>query len=345
MRIFIVTALFVSAFFTYILLFPPSFLHSEHVYRDDEQRGLDEQIVINFSHVVAENTPKGLAAQKFAKVVNERSDGKVKVEVFSNSVLYSDTEEVDALRRNDVQMIAPSFSKLADLNEDWLLFDLPFMFKDEGEVEAALNGQIGKSLQASLKKENLKGLAFWNNGFKQMTSSQKKLAVPDDFKGQRFRIMPSEVIKKQFDLLDAKPTIAPFNRVYESLEKQEFDGQENTISNIYSKRLYMLQRYMTISNHGYLGYAVMMDESYWNSLPPDVQLLLSNAMEETTAWMWEHSKGMNEQQLEKIKNESSIQVHYLTEQERDKWKQRFKPLYTEFQKRLTKDIVEETYKK
>lgn len=157
--------------------------------------------------------------------------------------------------------------------------------------------------------------------------------------------MPSEVIKKQFDLLDAKPTIAPFNRVYESLEKQEFDGQENTISNIYSKRLYMLQRYMTISNHGYLGYAVMMDESYWNSLPPDVQLLLSNAMEETTAWMWEHSKGMNDQQLEKIKNESSIQVHYLTEQERDKWKQRFKPLYTEFQKRLTKDIVEETYKK
>ena len=157
--------------------------------------------MINFSHVVAENTPKGLAAQKFAEIVNQKSDGKVKIEVYSNGVLYSDDEELAALRRNDVQMIAPSISKLTDLSPTWQLFDLPFIFDDYSEAKQVFTGKIGQDLLSTLQEKNIKGLALWSNGFKQMTSNTKPLLHPADFQGQTFRIMPSEVIKNNSNFL------------------------------------------------------------------------------------------------------------------------------------------------
>ncbi|MFC3883908.1 TRAP transporter substrate-binding protein [Bacillus songklensis] len=339
MRIFVGASMFVSLFLMFFFLFGYDAFEKKATYYDDEQKGLKEQIVINFSHVVAENTPKGLAAQKFAEIVNEKSDGRVKVEVFPNGVLYSDDEEINALMRDDVQMIAPSFSKMTEIMPEWQVFDLPFIFEDYEEVERAFMGDVGRKLLTMLKDENIKGLALWSNGFKQMTSDERPLLKPRDFKGQRFRIMPSEVIEEQFRLLGGEPKVVPFNQVYESLEKHQFDGQENTISNIYSKRFYQLQRYMTISNHGYLGYAVLMNEEFWERLPPDVQVLLTGAMEETTTWIWEQSKLMNEEQLERIQKESNIKVYYLTEEEKKKWRQRFRPIYRNFKEEATEELV------
>ncbi len=202
----------------------------EHVVYDDEQKGLQKQIVIYFSHVVAENTPKGLAAQKFAELVKEKTNGRVKVEVFPNGSLYSDEEEIDALLRGDVQMIAPSVSKVTQLLPEWQVIDLPFIFESYDDVERAFTGEVGKRLLAMLEKKEMKGLALWGNGFKQVTSNRRLLIEPSDFSGLKFRVMPSEIIEKQFQLLGAKPIVVPFNHVYESLEKHAFDGQENTIS-------------------------------------------------------------------------------------------------------------------
>jgi tripartite ATP-independent transporter DctP family solute receptor len=329
----------VSLLLTFFFLFGYDVFEKKATYYDDEQKGLKEQIVINFSHVVAENTPKGLAAQKFAEIVNNKSEGRVKVEVFPNGVLYSDDEEMDALMRNDVQMIAPSFSKMTEMMPEWQMFDLPFIFEDYEEVEEAFMGDVGRKLLTLLEDEDIKGLALWSNGFKQMTSNNRPLLEPSDFKGQRFRIMPSEVIEEQFRLLGAEPKVVPFNQVYESLEKHQFDGQENTISNIYSKRFYQLQRYMTISNHGYLGYAVLMNEDFWKRLPPGVQILLTDAMKETTTWIWEQAKLMNEEQLQYIKEESNIKVYYLTEEEKKKWRQKFQPIYNNFEEEATEELV------
>ncbi|HWO98224.1 MAG TPA: TRAP transporter substrate-binding protein [Bacillus sp. (in: firmicutes)] len=338
MKIFIGTSIFVSLFLLFFFLFNYDIFEREAHY-DDEQEGLNEQIVINFSHVVAENTPKGLAAQKFADIVTQKSNGRVQVEVFPNGALYSDDEEVSALKRNDVQMIAPSFSKMTEIMPEWQMFDLPFIFEDYDEVEQVFMGDVGRKLLTMLEEEDLKGLALWSNGFKQMTSNKSPLLEPDDFKGQRFRIMPSKVIEEQFQLLGAQPRAVPFNQVYESLQKHEFDGQENTISNIYSKRFYELQRYMTISNHGYLGYAVLVNEDFWKSLPVDVQVLLTDAMEDTTTWIWEQSKTMNEEQLKYIQQNSNIEIHYLTDREKEKWRQKLQPIYKQFKEEATEELV------
>jgi tripartite ATP-independent transporter DctP family solute receptor len=332
-RWLIITILLFALIGSMIFIMKRHFSEANIVY-DDEQKGLNKQIVIYFSHVVAENTPKGLAAQKFAELVEEKTNGRVKVEVFPNGSLYSDEEEIDALMRGDVQMIAPSFSKVTELIPEWQVLDLPFIFEDYHDVEKVFTGEVGKQLLAMLGKKGMKGLAFWSNGFKQVTSNRHLFIEPKDFKGLRFRIMPSKAIEEQFRLLGAKPIVVPFNHVYQSLEKQEFDGQENTISNIYSKGFYQFQPYMTVSNHGYLGYAVLMNEKFWESLPKDVQKQIVAALEETTLWNLKQSKQQNEQQLMEMKNNSNIQIYKLTDKERKEWKEKFAPLYEEFEKQF-----------
>jgi tripartite ATP-independent transporter DctP family solute receptor len=314
---------------------------NENMVYDDEQQGLKKQIVIHFSHVVAENTPKGLAAQKFAELVEKKTNGRVKVEVYPNGSLYSDGEEMDALLRGDVQMIAPSFSKVTELIPEWQVLDLPFLFQDYHDVERAFTGNVGEYLLATLDQKGIKGLALWSNGFKQMMSTARPLIRPDDFHGLRFRIMPSKVIERQFRLLGGEPVVVSFDHVYRSLEKHEFDGQENTISNIYSKGFYKFQPYITISNHGYLGYAVIMNKSFWESLPKDIQQKITEAIQETTKWNLQQSKTQNEQELEKIKQNKSIHIYELSEEEKKRWERKFAPLYDQFTKEFGDKLLRE----
>lgn len=312
---------------------------SEPIVYDDEQKGLNKQIVIYFSHVVAENTPKGLAAQKFAQLVEEKTNGRVKVEVFSNGSLYSDEEEIDALLRGDVQMIAPSVSKVTQLIPEWQVLDLPFIFENYSDVEKVFTGEVGKKLLAMLEEKGIKGLALWGNGFKQMTSNRHLLVEPSDFSGLKIRVMPSEVIEKQFQLLGATPVVVPFNRVYESLEKHKFDGQENTISNIYSKGFYQFQSYLTISNHGYLGYAVMVNKTFWNNLPKDIQEKIMEAIQETTIWNLKQSKLQNEEELAQMKQNPRMHIYELTKKEQETWKQKFASLYKEFEREFGSELL------
>lgn len=313
---------------------------NEIIYYDDDQEGLTEQIVIRFSHVVAENTPKGLAAQRFADLIYKKSNGRVKVEVFPNGSLYNDNDEMTALVQNNVQMIAPTFSKLTDINPDWGLLDLPFFFDSISSVEQTFTGEIGEYLLSSLEDNGIKGLALWSNGFKQMTGSKNPLLLPEDFIGQRFRIMPSPVVEHQFQLLGANAVATPFNTLYYALENDEMDGQENTFSNIHSKRLYELQRYMTISNHGYLGYGVIMNEEYWSELPTEIQLLILEAMAETTDWISKKSQSLNEQKLQEIEGYSEIEIYKLTKDQRKKWKEKLQPVYERFYHETEPELVE-----
>ena len=297
---------------------------------DVEQEGLRERIIIKFSHVVAENTPKGLAVEKFAQLAHEKTGGRVEVQVYPNSILYSDHNEMDALRQNQIQMIAPAFSKVATLDPAWLLLDLPFAFLDQQSVEKAFSGEIGKTLFATLEPHGLKGMAFWSNGFKQMTSRKNPLVAPEDFAGQRFRIMSSDVLEAQFHALQASASPIAFNEVYRNIEAGSVDGQENTASNIITKRLFMGQKYMTISNHGYLGYAVMVNQSFWASLSPDIQQKLTEAMAEATAWNHQQATEMNEKQLAFLQDNTDLQVHELTPAERQRWQEAFQPVYEQF---------------
>ncbi|WP_083249241.1 TRAP transporter substrate-binding protein [Bacillus solimangrovi] len=311
---------------------------------DDEQEGLSEQIIINFSHVVAENTPKGLAAQRFADLVRDKTEGHVKVEVFPNGMLFSDGEEIDALRRGDVEMVAPAFSKLTSLVPQWQVLDLPFLFRTDKDVERAFTGEMGKILLELLDEHDIKGLTLWNNGFKQMTSNRGPLIMPEDFVGQRFRIMPSNVLREQFEMMGAIPNRIGFNQVYQNLETNFLDGQENTISNIYSKRFYQVQNYMTISNHGYLGYGVLINKKFWDDIPKEYQEDILEASNETSDWLFEQSVLMNNQQLVRIRQQSNIQIYELSEQEHEQWRKYFEPLYKKFEGDIGNELMDEVKK-
>ncbi|WP_423801209.1 DctP family TRAP transporter solute-binding subunit [Neobacillus sp. SAB-20_R2A] len=330
MKYLIASSVLVITLIIGFFFLPASLLSGKKIPYDDEQDGLSKQIVIRFSHVVAENTPKGLAAQKFARLVEEKTDGLVKVEVYPNGSLHTDEDELDALIDNDVQMIAPSVSKLTNLAPEWGLFDLPFLFENDQDIEETLSSELGHRFLSLNENKGIIGLALWSNGFKQMSSNLNPLLYPDDFKGQRFRIMPSPIIAEQFEALGAQPVEVPFNQLYTSLQEDQFDGQENTISNIYSRRIYGMQKYMTVSNHGFLGYAVLMNKEFWDKLPKEVQRDIQEAMAETTSWMISESQRVNKEQLNLIERESSIQIYRLTEQEKMEWYQALRPVYQKF---------------
>lgn len=298
---------------------------------DFEQVNPEEKIVLKFSHVVSENTPKGVAAQRFANLVKERTNGKVEVQVFPNSTLYKDGEELDALQSGAVQIIAPTTSKLSAMYPQWQIFDLPYAFPDEKAVHKAMKGYIGENLFSGLEQNNLKALAFWYNGFKQITNSTRPLVYASDFKGLSFRVMiHSKVLQRQFEKIGAFPVEATFDDLYRVLESHIVDGQENTMSNIFSKNLYKVQPYLTISNHGYLGYVVLTNSAFWSNLPDDIRDVLESTMAEVTVWERELAITMNEEYLNKVSSSGLMHVHLQKEEEKKDWELLLKPIYSEF---------------
>ncbi|MEX2414539.1 MAG: DctP family TRAP transporter solute-binding subunit [Paenibacillaceae bacterium] len=307
---------------------------------DDEQDGLGEEIVIRFSFVVAENTPKGLAAQRFAQLVKEKTGGRVKVELFPNSILYNDHDEVKALKNGDVQIIAPSFSVISEEVSDWMVMDIPFAFANLEAVEEAFNGEIGAILFKKLEDKNMVGMAYWSNGFKQMTSNKGPLLRPADFKGLRFRILPSRVIAAQFAILGAQTESILFNQVYRSMESGIVDGGENTISNIYSKKFYQVQKYMTLSNHGYLGYGVLMNKTFWDGLPYDLKALVQEAMDEASVWANQIAIEINQKQLEELRASHLIQIDELTFEQKKDWMSTLNGVFSEIESIIDPDLIQ-----
>lgn len=323
--------LFVIFSFIFLML---AGCYSETVAVDHEQVSKEERIVIRFSHIVGEKTPKGLAARKFAEMVKEKTDGYVEIQVFANGSLYKDGEEVEALLRDDIQMIAPAMSKLTSYVPEWRVMDLPFAFQTVEEVHEYLEGEMGSRLLGGLERKGFYPLGIWDNSFKQMTNMEKPLIHPEDFSGLRFRIMPSEVIRQQFSALEASVQSNSFDEVYRLLEKNQIHGQENTFSNIVSKGIHTQQRYMIVSSHGYLGYTVLMNEKFWNGLPPDIQTALKESMAEVTEWEQQLAKELNEEGLKEIKACGCMEIHYLSDKERQVWEEAFKPIYQKFEDRF-----------
>lgn len=322
----------------YLIGFQPD-IRGELPY-DEEYTGLKDRIIIKFSHVVAENTPKGLAAAHFAQLVKEKSRDRVEVQVFPNGMLYTEDTEIAALQRDDVQMIAPSFSNMNSIDPAWLVMDLPFLFRNQQEVDRSLQGALGERLLATLEAKGLKGAAFWHNGFRQVTNNVRPLRTPEDFQGLKFRIQPSPVLEQQFKALNASTISTPFNELYRTLETGKVDGQENTISNILSKRLYQVQRFMTISDHSYLGYVVTFNKPFWDNLPPDVQQLLKEALAQTSDWNNREAL-LHENRLQAYLQHQSLEIITLSDEEKTLWRKRFEPLYEEFAAIIGKDLMKE----
>ena len=305
-------------------------------------------IKISFSHVVADNTPKGWAAGEFARRANEALKGKVKVTVFPNAQLYDDNQAVEALSAGFIQMAAPSTAKFVGSVPQLQLFDQPFLFATTEATHKTIDGPIGKEIMESFKKRGLKALAVWDNGFKDFTNNKHPLIKPEDFNGVKFRIMSSDILEAQMHQVDAVGLKLPFGEVYNALEQGVVDGQENTPSNIYSKKLHEVQNYYTISNHGYLGYVVITKESFWNKLPADVRDTLEKIMAEVTREERLRAKEMNEADLAKIKEYAQqtgkLKIHELTAEEKAVMRKTMEPVHKMFPDIIPVTWIDEIYK-
>ena len=295
-------------------------------------------LTIKFSHVVAKDTPKGHAVEHFKQLVEERSNGRLLVRIYPNSTLYDDRAALKALERNTIQLAAPSFSKFIDYAPELQLFDLPFLFRDRQHLHRVLDGEAGQTLLQTANRRGLHALAFWDNGFKQLTAN-KPLIRPEDAKGLKFRIMSSKVLESQFLALEANPQVLPFSEVYSALQQGLVSGEENTLSNIYTKNLYRVQSDLTLSNHGYLGYLVVTNELFWQKLPADLKRIISDAIMETTLFTRETSRQVNARYLEKIETEGRMRIHRLSPAQRQAWKEKMAVVYAQFYGLIGEELI------
>ena len=303
-----------------------------------------QPIIIKFSHVVAENTPKGKGALKFKELAEAGTKGRVKVEVYPNSQLFKDGEEMQMLQLGNVQILAPSVSKFGPLGvRAFEVFDLPFIFDDEKDLHNVTQGRIGQQLFKMLESKGITGLAYWDNGFKQM-SSNKPLKTLADFRGQKIRIQSSKVLDAQMRALGATPQVMAFSEVYQALQTGVVDGQENTWSNIYTQRFNEVQKYITVSNHGVIEYAVIVNKKFWEGLPADLRTTLQGAMKEATAFTNDIAKQQNDEALEKVKASGKTQIITLTPEEKKAWKKAVLKVHRDNEATIGKDLIQEIYK-
>ncbi|MFL6582583.1 MAG: TRAP transporter substrate-binding protein [Burkholderiales bacterium] len=299
-----------------------------------------EPLLIKFSHVVANDTPKGKAAEKFKQLAAQYTNGRVKVEIYPNSQLYKDREEMEALQRGAVQMLAPSVSKFGPLGvREFELFDLPYLIPDAATVDRITDGEIGKRLFAKLEPKGLKGLAYWDNGFKQF-SANRPLRKPEDFRGLKMRIQSSKVLEEMMRELGALPQVMAFSEVYSALQQKVVDGTENPVSNLYTQKMYEVQSDLTISNHGCLVYAVITNRKFWEGLPADIRGQLEKAMTEATRYERDIAKQENENALAAVKASGKTQVYALSEAEQKTLKQALLPMQAKFESIVGKDNLE-----
>jgi C4-dicarboxylate-binding protein DctP len=303
-----------------------------------------QPIIIKFSHVVAPDTPKGLAAERFKELAEKYTEGKVKVEVYPNSQLYKDKEELEALQLGAVQMLAPSNSKFGPIGiKEFEVFDIPYILPDLPTLRKVTDGPVGARLLKLLEPKGMVGLAYWDNGFKVM-SANRKLLMPDDYKGVKFRIQSSKVLESMFRTLGAVPQVMAFSEVYQALQTGVVDGQENTASNMLTQKMHEVQKFTMVTNHGYLGYVVIANKKFWEGLPADIRPQLERAMKEATAYGNGQSAKENDDALASMRKSGRTEVIDLTPEQNAALRKALEPVFTDVASRVGKPLIDELLK-
>lgn len=301
-------------------------------------------MVIKFSHVVAENTPKGQGALKFKELAEKKLPGKVQVQVFPSSQLFGDAKELEALLLGDVQLIAPSLSKFDRYTKKIQIFDLPFLFDDIDAVDRFQSSPKGQELLTSMKNRGLIGLGYWHNGMKQLSTNKDKLTRPEDVKGLKFRIQASDVLEAQFRALGANPQKMAFSEVYQALQTGVVDGQENTWSNIYSQKFHEVQKTIAETNHGVIDYMVVANAKWWDGLAPDVKKGLSEAMAEATAFANKMAEDLNQADRKKIEAAGKAKIQKLSKDDVAAWRKAMEPVWKKFEGDIGRDLIDAALK-
>jgi C4-dicarboxylate-binding protein DctP len=296
-------------------------------------------VVIKFSHVVAKETPKGQGAERFKSVLEANSAGRIKVEVYPNSTLFKDKEELEALQLGAVQMLAPSLSKFGPLGaRQFELFDLPYLFSDEAAFHRVVDGPVGKQLFDVLALRGIQGLAFWSAGF-HVYSANRPLSLPTDLRGLKMRIPSSKVLEASLRTLGALPQILAFSDVYQALQSGVVDGTENIPSSYTSQKWFEVQKYIAVTNHTHTGYATIMNKAFWDNLAADLKPLVISAMANATAHEEELVARENQDALTAMQASGKTQVKMLSAEEKARWKSALTPVVNEMASRIGEDYV------
>lgn len=308
--------------------------------KDTKSTGAGSVLEVKFSHVVTDNTPKGKAALKFKELVEKNSNGKIKVSVFPSSQLYGDKEELEQLKANNVQFIAPSVTKLVGFVPAFQIVDMPFLFKDDKAAYKFYDSADGQKLMKSLEPQGMIGLGWWPNGSKHFTDSKRPLKTPDDFKGLKFRTQSGGVLDAQFKALGAGSQTMAFAEVFTALNNKTVDGQENTFNNIDTQNYQDVQKYMTVSSHGRLDYVLLTNTNFWNGLSPENKKILEDAVKEATLYELQLADEDNQKSFEKLKASGKMEIYTLTDEDRAKFVEAMKPVYDQYAEKIGKDYIE-----
>src|SRR3954468_24881339 len=296
-------------------------------------------VVIKYSHVVANDTPKGKGSLKFKELAEKYTGGKAKIEVYPNSSLYKDKEEIEALQLGAVQMLGPSTAKFAPLGaKEFEAMDLPFAFADDAAFQKTVKGELGKFLFDKLEPKGIKGLAFWDNGF-HMVSANKPLLKPSDFQGLKIRISGAKVADQYFRKLGSIPQILAFSEVYQALQTGVVDGCENTASNYLTQKFHEVQRHITMSYHAHLQYAVIVNSKFWNGLPADIRTQLDKAMAEASDYTNSIAQKENDDALAEIKKSGRTTLHPMTDEQKKAWQVAMQPTWQWAEGRVGKEVI------
>ena len=306
--------------------------------------GIAADFVMKVSHVVSDSTPKGKAAAFLEKRIEELTAGKIDVQVFPNSQLYGDGEELKALVMDNVQVIMPSLSKFTSIAPEMQLFDLPFIFRDKDHLYKVMDGEVGKTLKSKIdEKKQMIALDYCDAGFKHLSTNAKPIVLPEDAAGKKYRIQSSKVLEAQFKAIDGNPQVLPFSEVYSALQQGVVDGTENPLSNFYTKKFHEVQSSVTLTSHGYLGYLVVMSEKFWNKLPKDIQANVTQAMKEATELERKESALEDAKIMEDLrkyaKDTNKLQIIELTPEQKQKWEKTMSVVYPKFYDVIGEDLI------
>ena len=301
-------------------------------------------IVVKFSHVVAEGTPKGKAALKFKELAEKKLPGKVEVQVFPSSQLFGDGKELEALLLGDVQFIAPSLSKFDRFTKKLQVYDLPFMFPSVAALDKFQQGPVGQELLSVMRNKNIQGLAYWHNGMKHLSTNKDSLKRPEDVKGIKFRIQSSDVLEAQFRAVGANPQKMAFSEVYQALQTGVVDGQENTWSNIFSQKFFEVQKTIAETNHGVVDYMVVTNAKWWDKLPADIRKGLSEAMDEATAYGNGVASDLNNKARKNVEASGKTKIVTLSKDDIAAWKKAMAPVWDKFAPGIGKDLIDAAQK-
>ncbi|MDA8228205.1 MAG: TRAP transporter substrate-binding protein [Desulfitobacterium hafniense] len=302
--------------------------------------GKEAPIIVKFSHVTTADSPKGKSADKFKQLAEQKTNGKVKVEVYPSSQLYGDKEELEAVQAGNVHIIAPSVTKLVGMNPQFQYVDLPFLFPTKEAVYKFWETEENKKLMNSLDKFNLRGLAMWPNGFKQFTANKRPLVTPEDFKGLKFRTQAGKVLDAQFKALGAGSATIAFGETYAALQQGTVDGQENTFNNIDTQKYQEVQKYLTVTNHGRIDYMIIVNKTFWDKLPEDIRKALDEAMVEATKYAVQQADELDQKSMENLKKGGKMQFTEFTTEQLAVFQKTMESVYSQFESVIGKDIID-----